>query len=334
MRLILSLFIIFLVSCGGDSSSSSGGSSGGDSDYTSVVLPTVDILCGGSNCVSNSSNRFLSAISSVPASDYSDVVRRYKAGKSVVDNDIQETIDEMDAILVEAGIDSCDDIPSSGNTSVNGDLGKLKIIFGAGKSTDMFGKAVTFDKKITAKIGSRKIFQAYLTCGSVTAAILEGDYTDFDDEDYMYKVHLYEDGSVKHLALYQDFDDGDGPEKYMMHFNTSGGKQFNVSMADTSIPAVIVLQQNSSKNNLRLAYSENPSADLTAGSLTTITTTANGTNHTCIDGGDSSQCTDWTSEQPAYSGVTTEPVPPLTSGSFNFNISGLSRIDFESFQSL
>ena len=324
--------MIFLVSCAKED----GATGDEDSSYTTVVLPSANISCDGISCISsNTSNSSqLRSTASIPASDYADIVRNYQAGKEIVDEDIQETIDEMDLVLVKSGIENCDAIPISGNKSVTIEGNAAVITFAAASSATMFGNSVTFDKKLSVSIASTIVFQASLTCGAVSAAILEGNFTGFDTEDYKFKAHIYNDGTDKSLALYQEFEENSVTNKYMMHFNTAGGKQFTVSMADSSIPAVIVLQQNAAETKLRLAYSETPSANLTTGALTAISTSPSGTNHTCIDNGSSSPCTDWTTAEPSYSGVTTDPVPPLSSGSFSFDITGLNKVDFTTFESL
>lgn len=244
---ILVLVSFVMVACGG------GGGGSGSGSSSSIVPMINDINCSGGPCAS----------SSFAKSDANTVlgygVEFYDSVNEEIIPEMKATMKEMDVVLSLADIDTCDSIPSNGETTVTYQGAEIKIVAlpPTSNTANLFGQSTATTKAIKAYNDSdQQFFHAEFNCSSPKAGFIHADYTILNPADNnKFIISFLEDGSEKKLALFTEYLNADTlkEESYMAVFSTSGTDfegHFGFS-SDTSVSGDAILAFNKDNNGTR-----------------------------------------------------------------------------------
>lgn len=243
--LVLASFV--LVACGG------GGGGSGSGSSSSVVPMIDDINCSGGPCASSSFTK----------SDANTIlgfaVEFYDSVNDEIIPEMKATMKEMDAVLSLADIDTCDSIPSNGETTVTYQGAEIKIVAlpPTSDTATLFGQSAATTKAIKAyNASNQQFFHAEFNCSSPKVGFVHADYTILNPADNnKFVISFLEDGSEKKLALYTEYLNADTSkeESYMAIFSTDGSDfegHFGFS-EDTSQGGDAILAFNKDSNGIR-----------------------------------------------------------------------------------
>ncbi len=216
-KLILSSIVIAsFVSCGG-----SGG--GGSKSSKTGLIPLPDIECSGSACISANSLTSKDA-NTVGAA----AIEYYTEAKDDVLPSLETLVNKVSDVLVAAGNESCSAIPTSGTDTADG----IELVYGTPVNANIFGANRNLTKKLIAKKGGVKFFEAEFSCeGTSFAGYIIADFSIYDaDETMSTAIYFNMDGDTKKVSIYETYTESSKNQSYILNFS-SNGNVFEASFA-------------------------------------------------------------------------------------------------------